>query len=71
MRLDSQWGLISTAKVITQSEYYGKKPILQPGNREWVTAIECISASSWALLPCLIFKGKVHITGWYDELPDD
>lgn len=64
-------GLISTARVVTRSEYYGKKHVLQPGNREWVTAIECISASGWALPPCLIFKGKVHIAGWYDDLPDD
>ncbi|OQD85175.1 hypothetical protein PENSOL_c105G05350 [Penicillium solitum] len=39
-------GLTATAKVITRSKYYGRRSLLQPGNREWVTAIECINASS-------------------------
>ncbi|RJE16976.1 Pogo transposable element, partial [Aspergillus sclerotialis] len=30
-------GLISTAKVVTRAEYYGRRSILQPGNRNWVT----------------------------------
>ncbi|OJJ82378.1 uncharacterized protein ASPGLDRAFT_533400 [Aspergillus glaucus CBS 516.65] len=30
-------GLTSTARVITQSEYYGWRSVLQPGNHEWVT----------------------------------
>ena len=34
-------GLTATAKVITRAEYYGRRSLLQPGNREWVTAIEC------------------------------
>jgi len=54
-------GLTATAKVITRSEYYGRRPVLQPRNREWVTTIECTNASGWALPPCVIFKGKVFI----------
>jgi hypothetical protein len=42
-------GLTLTAKVITQSEYYGRRSVLRLGNREWVTVIESISASGWAL----------------------
>ena len=64
-------GLTATAKVITRSEYYGRRSLLQPGNREWVTAIEAISASGWALPPCIIFKGKVFIEGWFDNVPGD
>ncbi|OQD93547.1 hypothetical protein PENVUL_c008G03920, partial [Penicillium vulpinum] len=64
-------GLTATAKVITRSEYYGRRSLLQPGNREWVTAIECINASGWALPPCMIFKGKVFIESWFDGLPGD
>ena len=60
-----------TAKVITRSEYYGRRPVLQPGNREWVTTIECTNASGWALPPCVIFKGKVFIESWFDGLPGD
>ncbi|GMG14216.1 unnamed protein product [Aspergillus oryzae] len=64
-------GLISTVKVVTRAELAGRPFLLQPGNREWVTSIECIS-SRGPLPPCLIFKGKVHIEGWYEMgLPSD
>lgn len=64
-------GLTATAKVITRAEYYGRRSLLQPGNREWVTAIECTNASGWALPPCIIFKGKIFIESWFDNLPND
>ena len=64
-------GLTATAKVITRAEYYGRRSLLQPGNREWVTAIECTNASGWALPPCIIFKGKIYIEAWFDNLPED
>jgi hypothetical protein len=38
-------GLTATAKVVTRLEYYGRRSVLQPGNWEWVTTIESISAS--------------------------
>ena len=41
---------------------------MQPGNREWVTSIETINATGWALPPYLIFKGKVFIESWFDDL---
>jgi hypothetical protein len=40
-------GLISSQKVVTRAEYYGKRSILQTGNREWVTAVEAIYADSY------------------------
>ena len=46
-------GLTSTARVITRREYNGRRSLLQPGNREWVTVIECINTSGWALPPCV------------------
>lgn len=66
-------GLIVTAKVVTRADIYGKRQLVQPGNREWVTLIECINFMGWALPPCIIFKGKVYIEGWYedDALPPD
>ncbi len=51
-------GLIATAKVVTRAEYYGWRAVLQPGNREWVTIIESISADGHALPPTVVFKGK-------------
>lgn len=38
-------GLTATAKVITRSEFIGRRSVLQSGNREWVTTIEVISAA--------------------------
>ena len=66
-------GLVATAKVVTRAEMVGKPFLVQPGNQEWVTSIECINSSGWALPPCVIFKGKVHIEGWYQDeaLPRD
>jgi len=60
-------GLVATAQVVTRADYYGKAPLVQPGNREWVTSIECINSTGWALPPCILFKGKVHIEGWYQK----
>ena len=64
-------GLISTQKVVTRAEYYGRRRLLQSGNREWVTAIEAICADSYSLPLCVIFKGKVAIAGWFDNLLKD
>ena len=64
-------GVISTAKVITRAEK--SKPVsLQSGNREWVTAIDCISSNGYCMPPVIIFEGKVHQSTWYsDALPLD
>ena len=60
-------GVISSTRVVTRAEYYGKAKLLSSGNREWVTAIECIRASGEALPPCIIFKAKGHTEGWLDN----
>ena len=49
-------GLISAQKVVTRAEYYGRRSILQPGNREWVTTIEAICADGYSLPPCVIYN---------------
>ncbi|SLM33415.1 conserved hypothetical protein [Lasallia pustulata] len=64
-----QMGVIGTAKVVTGSQRAGKALVTQPGNREWVTAVEAINASGWALPPMIIFAGKMHQAAWYDALP--
>jgi hypothetical protein len=64
-------GLIANQKVVTRAEYYGRRSLLQPGNREWVTAIESICADGYSLPPCIIFKGTVYQAGWFDSLPKD
>jgi hypothetical protein len=63
-------GLIATHKVVTRAEYYGRRLVKQPGNREWVTSIECMNSTGFVLPPIIIFKGKTyHYKAWYDGLP--
>jgi hypothetical protein len=64
-------GLTATARVITRAEYYGRRSVLQPGNREWVTVIESIRANGDVLPPCVIFKGKNYRESWFDDLPNN
>jgi DDE superfamily endonuclease len=65
-------GVISTAKVVTGAERSNRPVSIQPGNREWVTVIDCISSSGWSLPPVIIFEGKEHQSTWYTTgLPGD
>jgi len=60
-------GIASLSKVVTASDRRGRTPQLQPGNREWVTAIEAINTQGWCLPPMVIFKGKVHLSTWFEH----
>jgi len=55
-----QMGVISTAKVVSGAKRSNRPVAIQPGNREWVIAIDCISSAGWSLPPVIIFEGKVH-----------
>ncbi|EAQ87051.1 hypothetical protein CHGG_08304 [Chaetomium globosum CBS 148.51] len=62
-----QMGVASTSKVVTRSDRRNRPVVIQPGNREWTTVIECINATGWSVDPMIIFEGKVHISSWYDS----
>jgi hypothetical protein len=64
-------GVASTSKVVTSSDTIGRATVVQPGNREWVTTIECINASGWSIPPFVILSGRLHQASWYQELPPD
>jgi hypothetical protein len=64
-------GVAATSKVVTSSDTVGRATVVQPGNREWVTTIECINASGWCLPPFVILAGKLHQASWYQGLPPD
>jgi hypothetical protein len=64
-------GVAATSKVVTSSDRVGRAVAVQPGNREWVTVIECVNASGWSLPPFVILAGKVHQSSWYRDLPLD
>ncbi|KAF2741722.1 DDE-domain-containing protein, partial [Sporormia fimetaria CBS 119925] len=64
-------GQIKAQMVFTGSEKRNAPKRIQPGNREWVTVIQGISAAGWAIPPFVIFAGKVLISSWYKDVPRD
>ena len=68
-----QMGVIGSMKVVTGSERRTRPELVQPGDREWVTVIQSICAAGYATPPFIIYKGRVHISAWYEEtdIPDD
>jgi len=64
-------GKISSQLVVTGVEKPGKQKKLQPGDREWVTLVQGVSATGRVIPPFLIFAGKVLITSWFADLPRD
>ena len=67
-----QMGVISTAKVVCGSETReSHAKTIQPGNREWVTAIVAVNATGWALPPQIILAAKNHQSQWYKVVPKD
>jgi hypothetical protein len=66
-------GIGATAKVICSSDRTGKPSLIQPGNREWVTVVECVGSSGVTVPPLIIFKSGHNQAEWYTDpiLPPD
>jgi hypothetical protein len=64
-----QMGVASSSKVVTGSERRTRPELVQPGDREWVTVIQsiCADGSYGYSPPFIIYKGRVHISAWYEE----
>jgi hypothetical protein len=62
-----QMGTIGSMKVVTGSERRTRPTLMQPGDREWVTVIQSICAAGYTTPPFIIYKGRVHISAWYEE----
>jgi hypothetical protein len=62
-------GIISTATVVTTSEKAGRAQLRQPGNREWVTVIQGVNATGWALPPFIVVKGSNILQSWFESTP--
>jgi hypothetical protein len=60
-------GQITSTLVVTRSDRHGKAKSIQPGNREWATAIECINAKGWCIPPFVIVQGAYHLANWTTE----
>jgi hypothetical protein len=60
----------SRKSVVLLDQLNQRREKKQPGRQEWITCLECISASGVTLPPCLIFKGQNLNLGWIpDETP--
>ncbi|APA14950.1 hypothetical protein sscle_14g097200 [Sclerotinia sclerotiorum 1980 UF-70] len=66
-------GQIPPHIVVTKADRCGKSKAIQPGNREWATAIICVDGEGHNIPPFLIVKGEYHLSNWYTEgdLPYD
>jgi hypothetical protein len=66
-------GVICSAMVVTRADRRGRGKAVQPGNREWATAITCINSEGWSVPPFLVVQGKNHLSNWYTDggLPPD
>lgn len=62
-----QMGIIGSMKVVTGAGRRARPELVQPGDREWVTVIQSICAAGYATPPFIIYKGRVHISAWYEE----
>jgi hypothetical protein len=66
-------GMIRPGMVVTWSDRVGKPKGIQPGNREWATAICYIAGDGYAMPPFLVVQGHFHLTNWFAQaqIPDD
>ena len=60
-------GQITPRMVVTRADRRGRAKGVQPGNREWATAITCINGEGWSIPPFLIVQGTYHLANWYTE----
>jgi hypothetical protein len=62
-----QMGVVGSMKVVIDAGRHTRPELVQPGDREWATVIQSICAAGYATQPFIIYKGRVHISAWYEE----
>jgi hypothetical protein len=60
-------GMIRVGMVVTRSERIGRPKAIQPGNREWATAICSVAADGHIVPPFLCIAGRFHLAAWYSS----
>ncbi|KFZ25520.1 hypothetical protein V502_00001, partial [Pseudogymnoascus sp. VKM F-4520 (FW-2644)] len=60
-------GVICPTMVVTCADRRSRGKAVQPGNREWATAIACINSEGWSVPPFLVVQGKNHLSNWYTD----
>ena len=65
--------ICGSSMVVTRADRQGRSKSVQPGNREWATAIECVNSEGWCLPPFLVVQGANHLAHWYSQtnIPGD
>jgi FtsZ-binding cell division protein ZapB len=66
-------GMIRPSMVVTRSDRTSNPKAIQPGNREWATAICCAAADGYIIPPFLCVMGRFHLATWYSSghIPSD
>ena len=59
--------ICGSSMVVTRADRQGRSKSVQPGNREWATAIECVDSEGWCLPPFLVVQGANHLAHWYSQ----
>jgi len=62
---DFQMSIISTVKMITESNQADRSRTTQSDNCEWITVIETVCVCSLAISPLIIFEAVMHQVTWY------
>jgi hypothetical protein len=62
-----QMGMIKAGMVITRADRIAKPKAVQPGNREWATAICSVAADGHVVPPFLCVAGRFHLAAWYSD----
>ena len=62
-------GQISSETVVTTSDRRGRPRAVHQGNREWITVIQGVGSTGYAVPPFIIVAGKVHLSSWYEDTP--
>lgn len=60
-------GLITSHMVVTKADRVGRATTIQPGDREWASAIICFSAGGEVLPPFILLKGVIAYSSWLTE----
>ncbi|KAI0990914.1 hypothetical protein K3495_g17273, partial [Podosphaera aphanis] len=63
-------GVCSNTKVLSSSKKT-RTFVISPQNREWVSVLECVSATGRIIKPLIIFKGNSLQTSWFEESTPD
>jgi hypothetical protein len=63
-----QMGVIGSMKAVTGAERRAWPQLSQSGSCKWVKVIQSVCITGYATLLFIIYKERVHISAWYNEV---